>query len=96
MKFKQFIIFSILLAFFNCEESKVATYDIAILNGNIINIESGFITKQDVFIKDNRIVEITDQGIWANYQSLETIDATSKYILPGFWDNHVHFRGGDS
>ena len=96
MKFKQFIIFSILLVFFNCEEGKVATYDIAILNGNIINIESGAITKQDVFIKDNRIVKITDQGIWANYQSLETIDATSKYILPGFWDNHVHFRGGDS
>ncbi len=96
MKFKQFFILSIVLVFFNCEEGKVTTYDIAILNGNIINIESGDITKRDVFIKDNRIVKITDQGILVNYQSLETIDATSKYILPGFWDNHVHFRGGDT
>jgi imidazolonepropionase-like amidohydrolase len=96
MKFKHFIIFSILLVFFNCEEGKVGAYDIVILNGNIINIESGAITKQDVFIKDNRIVKITDQGILVRYQALETIDATSKYILPGFWDNHVHFRGGDA
>ncbi len=67
MKFKQFIILSIVLVFLNCEEAKVATYDIASLNGNIINVESGDINKQDVFIKDNRIVKIVDRGIFVNY-----------------------------
>ncbi len=96
MTFKLFSILSIILILFNCEEGKVATYDIAILNGNVINVASGNITKQDVFIKNNRIVKIIDQGQLTNYQSVETIDATRKYLLPGFWDNHVHFRGGDS
>lgn len=67
MKFKQFSILSIVLVFLNCEEAKVATYDTASLNGNIINIESGAMTKQDSFIKDNRIVKIVDQGILVNY-----------------------------
>ncbi len=56
-----------LLVFFNCEEENVVTYDTAILNGSVINIESGDITKQDVFIKDNRIVKIVDRGIFVNY-----------------------------
>ena len=96
MKFSYFISLCVFLVFFNCKEGNDVNYDIAILNGNVINIESGDITKRDVFIKDNRIVEITDQGLLVNYQSLKTINATSKYILPGFWDNHVHFRGGDA
>ena len=58
MKFSYFISLCVLLVFFNCKEGNDVNYDIAILNGSVINIESGVIAKQDVFIKDNRIVEI--------------------------------------
>lgn len=84
------------LILFTCNQEKGAIYDIAIRNGNVIDIESGTIFKRDVFIKDNRILEVTDSGTTTNYEALETINASDKYVLPGFWDNHVHFRGGDS
>ena len=31
-----------------------------------------------------------------NYEAKNTIDAENKYVMPGLWDMHVHFRGGDS
>lgn len=96
MKLNSFFILASFLIFFNCREEKTVVYDIAILNGNVIDVQSGTILKQDVFIKDNRIVEVLDSGTLSNYEALETINAGDKYMLPGFWDNHVHFRGGDS
>ena len=96
MKLNYFIIIFSLLMFFTCKEEKRAMYDIAILNGNVIDVESGTILKQDVLIKDNRIKGVIASGTSTNYEVFETIDASDKYILPGFWDNHVHFRGGDA
>lgn len=30
------------------------------------------------------------------YEALEILDAQNKYVMPGLWDMHVRFRGGDS
>ena len=66
------------------------------VNGNIIDLETGEVRKQDIFISDGRIKKITSNYIQLNIGANETIDATGKYVLPGFWDNHAHFRGRDS
>ena len=92
MKNTLFLAVSIML-FFGCKtENK---FDMILTNGNIINIETGAIEQRSIFINDGRIVKLkpVDEN---NYNSEIIIDATDKYILPGFWDNHVHFRGGDS
>lgn len=88
------LIFSIL--FFSCQSEQKEKYDLVIQNGNIIDLESGAIKKQDVFISDGRINRITPINGEHAFEAKEIIDATGKYILPGFWDNHTHFRGGDS
>ncbi len=90
--------FSILLSLliFSCQTIEKETYDLVISNGNTIDIETGNIERQDIFIKNGRIQKIVTSGGSTNYQFQEKIDAKGKYILPGFWDNHVHFRGGDS
>ena len=31
-----------------------------------------------------------------HYESTEVLDAQNQFVMPGLWDNHVHFRGGDS
>lgn len=81
---------------FSCRDKPKETYDLVIKNGNVINIESGEIEIQNIFINDNRIVKLTDTSDKVYFSTEKSIDATGKYILPGFWDNHVHFRGGDS
>ncbi len=79
-----------------CKEEKKETFDVVIKNGNTIDVTTGKNEKQDIFISQGRILKITPSNANENYTSKKTIDATDKYILPGFWDNHVHFRGGDS
>ncbi|MFS4468009.1 amidohydrolase family protein [Maribacter sp. 2210JD10-5] len=71
--------------------------DVIIKNANIIDMVTGEIKKRDVFIAKGRITQIVSEGAKdIYYGSKETINAKGKFLLPGFWDNHVHFRGGDS
>ncbi|WP_273567299.1 amidohydrolase family protein [Maribacter halichondriae] len=84
------------LFFLACTAEKKNTYDIAILNGSTIDLETGAIALNDIFISDGRIQKVTSSETHENFEAGQTIDATGKYMLPGFWDNHVHFRGGDS
>ncbi len=71
--------------------------DIILKNVNLIDITTGKIEKKDIFITDGRISQIITKGEGNAYYKAETIiNAKGTYALPGFWDNHVHFRGGDS
>lgn len=91
-------IIPVLLSIFllGCQTGNTENYDIIVQNGNVINLESGAIVKQDIYILAGRIAKVGSSGNTEKIHSKKTIDATGKYILPGFWDNHVHFRGGDS
>ncbi len=72
------------------------TYDILLENGQIIDLEKGIIVLNDLLISDGRIRKIVPHGSGSILKSSVRLDATGKFIVPGFWDNHVHFRGGDS
>ncbi|MDB4292207.1 amidohydrolase family protein [Maribacter sp.] len=86
--------FSVLLV--SCTREKTAQFDLVIQNGNVIALETGEIKRQTIFISEGRIKKISDSGDEEAFEAEQTIDATGKFLLPGFWDNHVHFRGGDS
>lgn len=79
-----------------CSSDKKEQFDLVIKNGKIIDLETGNIAQQDVFITNGRIKRISASKNNTIFESKKTIDAAGKFILPGFWDNHVHFRGGDS
>lgn len=80
----------------SCKNEVQTSYDLIIENGNVIDIVSGNISKQSIFINEGRIVKLSNSVEENAYTSEIVLDGTDKYILPGFWDNHVHFRGGDS
>lgn len=47
----------------------------------------------DIFIKDDKIVEIkTDGFLDGEYSELKMIDASGKVVIPGLIDMHVHLR----
>lgn len=85
----------VLIFFLGCEKKEVEVFDVVIRDANVINVLSGEIKKQTLYIRNDRIKKITSHN-YLNFTSEFIIDATGKYVLPGFWDNHVHFRGGDS
>lgn len=62
------------------------TYDIAILNGRVIDPETMFDAVRNVGIKGGRIAAITTEKI----SGRETIDATGLVVSPGFIDTHFH------
>ncbi len=86
---------SLVLLFVACQENKVS-YDIIIKNGSVIDIETGNISQQHIYITNGRITKLESASEEITTKATQTINASGKYILPGFWDNHVHFRGGDS
>ncbi len=94
-----FTIFTFLLVLFilmGCQSEEKESYDIAILNGQVIDLESGKVEEKDIFIFEGSITKIGNADSVGKFESKQTIDASGKFLLPGFWDNHVHFRGGDS
>lgn len=83
--------FSIL---FSCLRNSKETVDIIIRNGKVIDLETGEIKQKDIYIANGRIKNLGNPDSLLLYNGNILIDAKGKYILPGFWDNHVHFRGG--
>lgn len=90
-----FLIF-FLIYLVSCKSEPGLQYDLEISNVNLINLETGQIHTMDIYINDGRIAALESASKNSDIKASQTIDATDKYALPGFWDNHVHFRGGDS
>ncbi len=63
-----------------------------IKNGSIVDPKSGTITKGTLRIEDNLIKNIYPENGDISLPEEEVIDATGKYIMPGFIDLHVHLR----
>jgi len=61
-------------------------YDLVILNGRVMDPESGLDAVRNIGIKNGRILDITATTI----EGEETIDATGHVVAPGFIDLHVH------
>ncbi|MEP3210412.1 MAG: amidohydrolase family protein [Maribacter sp.] len=85
-----------ILSLLSCSSDKKEQFDLVILNGKIIDLETGAVEQKVIFISEGRIKKISDSHSEPPFEAVKILDATGKYVLPGFWDNHVHFRGGDS
>lgn len=76
----------LIILFYCCQTEKKEKFDMIITNGNVINIETGEITKQDILVNNGRIVKLESYTAKAS-TSKTIIDASNKFILPGFWDS---------
>jgi len=86
-----FLFLSFLLA---CSAPKEA--DLILTNASIIDVQNGvLIANQLIAIFGNRIIATDDASNLGSYSSEQIISLDGKFVMPGLWDNHIHFRGGD-
>lgn len=67
------------------------TFDLLIRNGRVLDGTGNPWFPADIGVKDGRIVAV---GTLARAQAARVIDATGKYIAPGFIDIHSHADDG--
>lgn len=92
MKFN-FILFAA-LTFAACE-SKQET-DLLISNVSIIDVKNGnTVPNQFVAIQGDSILEVGGVELSQQYKGKTEVDGQGKFLLPGLWDNHVHFGGAE-
>lgn len=70
--------------------------DLLIRHATIVDVENArLLPDQAVATSGNRIVAVgPDAEIAANWHAPKTVNAQSRYLIPGLWDMHVHFGGG--
>lgn len=88
----------LILGFFFTQSSfaQKQTADLLIKSATIIDIKTGkIIPKQAIAIKDGTIISVFPESRLAKYAALKTLDASGKYVIPGLWDMHMHFGGGE-
>ena len=81
------------LAIYSCQPKEAV--DILITHAEVIDVESGqILSDRMIGIKEGSIVFISDDYS-RKYNATQTIEADGKFVIPGLWDMHIHFRGGE-
>ena len=87
---KSFISSILLFSWLSCF-SQSTSYDLVIKNISVIDVQhKEIIPKQTIYIKGDRIAKIERNKVQKKIVSDTIIDGTGKFILPGFWDMHIH------
>jgi imidazolonepropionase-like amidohydrolase len=70
--------------------------DLLISNASVIVVASGEVAPgSSIVVTGDTIVAVgPDESIGRRFSSVQNIDASGRYVMPGLWDMHVHFGGG--
>ena len=67
--------------------------DLVIRAVTVVDVQRGTTTPgQSIVVSAGRIVAVTADA--SAYAPAATFDAAGAFVMPGLWDNHVHFGGG--
>jgi imidazolonepropionase-like amidohydrolase len=89
-KFKYFLCYiTATLVLYSCTEK--IKIDYLITNINVIDVFNGKILEaRNIGVTDERIVFVSKDPV-ASYEAVRLIDGKGKFIIPGYWDMHVHY-----
>ncbi|NOR74185.1 MAG: amidohydrolase family protein [Draconibacterium sp.] len=94
MKKFSIILFSLIFLYVMISCSQKEVVDLIVKNATIYTVDSNFSKVESFVVVDGKIIETsTVAAIDKKYTSKNVVDATGKYIYPGFIDAHSHFNG---
>ena len=71
--------------------------DLLIRSATVVDVRSGTLdAERSIVIRGDDIVAIGDAAIAGRYRAARTVDARGRFVIPGLWDMHVHFGGGEA
>lgn len=71
--------------------------DLIIHSATIIDVHTGkLISGKAIAIQNGKVLAVVDKKALSKYEAKQVIDAKGKYAIPGLWDGHMHFGGGDT
>ena len=71
--------------------------DLIISDVNVIDVKTGKIAShQYIVIRKDMILDVLDRKKVSQYTAKETFSAQDKFAIPGLWDMHMHFGGGEA
>lgn len=74
-----------------CDRAAITDY--AIAHVNIVDAEAGIVRPDEtIVLHGNTISKVVPSKDLTSSASLKVIDGSGKFVIPGLWDMHVHFR----
>jgi imidazolonepropionase-like amidohydrolase len=71
--------------------------DLLITRARVVDTRSGAITPGRVIaIRGDTIVAIGDSAEGSRFRARRVVDVAGRHVIPGLWDMHMHFGGGDT
>ena len=93
MKYPAFVSGILCFAFACAPKTEV---DLLVKNASVIELRSGkILPSQVILIQSDTIFLTGGDSLLSQYSGKNEIDAKSKFVMPGLWDNHVHFGGAE-
>ncbi len=93
MNLKPYLLALLTTAAFAQKVQKKTQADLIVTNAKIYTVNKDFEVTQALAVKDGKILEVgTNSVILKSFTSPKIINATGKYIYPGFYDAHAHFH----
>ena len=87
---------ALLLLCASAAASAAEPVDLLIRHAAVIDVVAGKLRADRLIaVRGDRIVAIEADAKAAAFDAARSIDAQGKYAIPGLWDMHVHFGGGD-
>jgi len=71
--------------------------DLLVRSATIVDVRDGTLHQdRTIVIRGREIVDVTSDEAGRRYSADRTVDARGRYVIPGLWDMHVHFGGGEA
>lgn len=71
--------------------------DLLLRDVTVVDVVDGrLLPDRDIAIRDGRILAIDAHRTRPAYRATTTVDGGDRYVIPGLWDMHVHFGGGEA
>lgn len=70
--------------------------DLLIRSASVVDVATGRVTPgQTIAVRGADILAVVPDDEGRRFEADRSYDASGRYVMPGLWDMHVHFGGGD-
>ena len=71
--------------------------DLTITDVTLIDVQTGKISAhQYIIVRNDSILSVSNQKNSLLFDTKQTVSGKGKYAIPGLWDMHMHFGGGEA